>query len=268
MTKSLRPKKSLGQHWLKDEDSLLKICQIAKLTKNDVILEVGPGEGDLTKNLIDQSKKVIAVELDNNLTIRLIKKFKNLNNLQVLNENILDFDFSTLPMNYKIVANIPYYLTSNFIRKISETKHPPSTATLLVQKEVAQRITAKPGNMSLLSVTCQYYWDTKLGDLIPASKFSPVPKVDSQIVHLTRQVNRKIDNKYEKELFKIVRAGFSAKRKKLINSLSSNLKINKDQLSKILVDQSIDPNTRPQNLSLEDWIRVYSPILDVLSKNK
>ncbi|MBC7581790.1 ribosomal RNA small subunit methyltransferase A, partial [Aeromicrobium sp.] len=180
------PKKSLGQHWLNDPASLQAMCDAAELITDDVVLEIGPGLGTLTTLLIDQAKEVVAVEFDDYLAKALPRRITSAS-LTVVNQDILSFDYTSLPPDYKVVANIPYYLTSNLIRVLSETPNQPSVAVLLVQKEVAQRVAAAPGDMSLLSVTAQFYWQTGLGPIVLAELFTPPPKVDSQVLILVRR---------------------------------------------------------------------------------
>jgi 16S rRNA (adenine1518-N6/adenine1519-N6)-dimethyltransferase len=153
----MQAKKSLGQHWLKDEASLTAICDAAELTQTDTVLEIGPGQGSLTSQLVRRAGKVIAVELDEYLASEIPFRVTD-DNLEVVQGDILKFDLTQLPFGYKVVANIPYYLTSNLIRILSESPNPPSVMVLLVQKEVARRIAAKPGQMSLLSVSAQLYY--------------------------------------------------------------------------------------------------------------
>lgn len=249
-------KKSLGQHWLRDEASLQAMCQSGNIKSSDTVLEIGPGLGTLTELLVNQSKNVIAVEFDKDLAISLPKKVKA-DNLEVFNEDILQFDLSKMPKDYKLVANIPYYLTSNLIRRISESSNPPIIAVLLVQKEVARRVVAEPGDMSLLSITAQYYWETSLGLEVPAELFDPAPKVDSQIVILKRRSEKLYDDVEPKELFRIVKAGFSQRRKTLLNSLSAGMQIDKNIATQVLAEAGIEPSRRPQTLSLDDWRNLY-----------
>lgn len=249
-------KKSLGQHWLRDEASLQAMCQAADINSNDEVLEIGPGLGTLTELLVKQANKVTAVEFDQNLANSLPSRI-NADNLEVFNEDILQFDLSKMPKNYKLVANIPYYLTSNLIRRISESDNPPIIAVLLIQKEVAERVVASPGDMSLLSVTAQYYWETSLGPEVPAELFDPAPKVDSQIVILKRRSKELYEDVDAKELFRIVKAGFSQRRKTLLNSLSAGLQLDKATTAQLLEDASISPTRRPQTLSLDDWRNIY-----------
>jgi len=248
--------KSLGQHWLRDEPTLQAICRAADLQTTDVVLEIGPGLGTLTNYLVKLSSQVIAVELDEALARKLADRLQ-VSNLEIKHQDILRFDFTQLPSKYKVVANIPYYLTSNLIRILSETPNPPTMAVLLIQKEVAERLSAKPGNMSILAVTAQFYWQVDLGQFVPAELFTPPPKVDSQIVILRRRRQLLFDDVDTKQYFRLVRAGFSQKRKKLINALSGGLAIKKDETETMLAMAEIMPIVRAQTLSLEDWYRLY-----------
>lgn len=252
---AVKTKKELGQHWLHDEFSLQAMCDIADLNKDDFVLEIGPGLGTLTQKLVKQSNSVLAIEFDADLAKDLPKRV-SADNLQIENQDILKFDLTSLPVNYKVIANIPYYLTSNLVRTMSESSNPPLSATLLVQKEVAERIAAGPGEMSLLSVTTQMYFEPSLGPLVPAELFTPPPKIDSQIVHLQRRELPLFGEGSPKKLFRIVKAGFSNRRKTLLNSLSAGLHKTKDHTRDILAEAKIDPQQRPQDLDLDDWIRL------------
>lgn len=249
-------KKSLGQHWLNDQASLQTMCDAADVQSDDVILEIGPGLGSLTELLTARAGQVIAVELDKKLAATLPRKFPA-GNLQVVSQDILQFDFTCLPANYKIVANIPYYLTSHLIRIISETSNPPALAALMVQKEVAERVTAKPGAMSILSVTAQFHWQVSLGQVVPSELFTPPPKVDSQILILKSRPEPLFPNVDAKDFFRLVKAGFAQRRKTLLNSLSSGLHLERDKVQDICQKAAIDPTRRAQTLSLDDWRRIY-----------
>lgn len=250
------PKKSLGQHWLYDPASLEAMCKAVDVNPSDTVLEIGPGLGTLTQLLADRAEKVIAVELDQNLSATLPGKVKA-SNLQVITQDILSFDFTSLPTDYKIVANIPYYLTSNLIRVISETTNQPQAVALLVQKEVAQRVAAQPGDMSILSVTAQFYWEVNLGRVVEAALFTPPPKVDSQILILTRRQKPLFADVEPKDFFRLVKAGFAQRRKTLLNSLSAGLHIDKTTIIQVAQSVDIDPMRRAQTLSLEEWHNLY-----------
>jgi 16S rRNA (adenine1518-N6/adenine1519-N6)-dimethyltransferase len=173
--------KSLGQHWLEDAASLDAMLAAADVGAGDTVLEVGPGPGTLTKRLVEKADQVIAVEFDASLARGLPTRVPA-SNLTVVNQDILRFDLSRLPSEYKVAANIPYYLTSNLLRVLCESPNHFSKAALLIQKEVAERVCAGPGDMSLLSVSVQFYCEARLRQEVPAYLFSPPPKVDSQIL--------------------------------------------------------------------------------------
>ena len=255
------PKKSLGQHWLHDEATLQSICDSAGVQAGDHVLEVGPGLGTLTKCLLGRGAQITAVEFDDTLAANLAKNFWNdwhpNPNLKIVHEDILRFDLTTLPVGYKVVANIPYYLTSNLIRVLCESTNPFSQAAILIQKEVAQRVAAQPGQMSLLSVSAQFYCEVSLGALVPAELFTPPPKVDSQVLVLRYRPEPLFEGVDTKRFFRLVKAGFGQKRKTLVNSLSAGLAIGKDQAREMLGVADIAEKTRAQALSLDDWYALY-----------
>ncbi|HEX7632934.1 MAG TPA: 16S rRNA (adenine(1518)-N(6)/adenine(1519)-N(6))-dimethyltransferase RsmA [Candidatus Saccharimonadales bacterium] len=253
---AVQPKKSLGQHWLNDQESLEAMCDAAHVGADDIVIEIGPGLGTLTKLLVERAKQVIAIEFDEQLASMLPNRIPS-GNLQVVQQDILSVDFTAFPPGYKIVANIPYYLTSNLIRVISETTNPPSMAVLLVQKEVAERVVARPGDMSLLSVTAQFYWETTLDMIVPAELFTPPPKVDSQILVLNRRPELLFPDVDPKDFFRLVKAGFSQRRKTLLNSLSSGLHLDKETVKTVCQSVEVDPGRRAQTLSLDEWYALY-----------
>jgi 16S rRNA (adenine1518-N6/adenine1519-N6)-dimethyltransferase len=251
------PKKSLGQHWLHDEASLQAMCDAAGgVSSSETILEIGPGLGTLTELLVSQARHVVAVEFDKDLAAQLPRRV-SADNLDVVQQDILSFDLTQLEPGYKVIANIPYYLTSNLIRTLSESTNPPSVAVLLVQKEVARRVAAAPGAMSLLTVTAQMYWEVSLGRGIGAALFTPPPKVDSQILILHHRPKPLFPDCDYQALFRIVKAGFSQRRKTLLNSLSAGMQRSREDTLAVLERAEIDPTTRAQNLSLEQWHTLY-----------
>lgn len=256
------PKKSLGQHWLYDADTLEHIVDCANVRAGDYVLEVGPGLGTLTERLLHRGARVTAVEFDHDLAEKLrTRNFGSLPaeaSLTIVESDILQFDLRQMPAGYKVVANIPYYLTSNLIRVLSESGNPFHTAAILIQKEVAQRVCAAPGQMSLLAVSAQYYCDVSLGSVVPARLFTPPPKVDSQVLMLKYHEQPLFAGVDTKLFFRLVRAGFSQKRKTIINSLSAGLAMAKEDTSNLLETAGIDPSIRAQNLSLEQWHQLYS----------
>jgi 16S rRNA (adenine1518-N6/adenine1519-N6)-dimethyltransferase len=246
------PKKSLGQHWLYDEASLQAMVHAAGVQPVDTVLEIGPGLGTLTKLLVEQAAQVVAVEFDDALARDLPSRVPA-NNLRVVHEDILHFDLTQLPPDYKVAANIPYYLTSNLLRVLCESQNSFRQAALLIQKEVAARVCAQPGSMSLLSVSVQFYCEASLGGLVPAELFTPPPKVDSQILKLVRRPQPLFPDVDTKLFFRVVKAGFSQRRKTILNSLSAGLHLSREQTTQLLQQAHILPTTRAQNLSLSDW---------------
>lgn len=250
------PKKSLGQHWLYDKAALDAVAAAADIGAEDTVLEIGPGLGTLTAVLAGKARKVVAVELDDELAAQLANRVKA-DNLEVLRADILKFDLTSLPTGYKVVANIPYYLTSHLLRALSESANPPSVMALLVQKEVARRINAAPGQMSLLAVSVQLYYKPELGPEVPARLFTPPPKVDSQIITLRRRPSPLFTGLDTQAFFRVVKAGFSERRKKLRSSLSGGLNISKADADELLDKSGISGDLRAQELNLEDWYKIY-----------
>ncbi len=255
------PDKSLGQHWLTDRIILSEIAEPANLTTDDVVLEIGPGLGTLTEVLSDSAKLVVAVEFDPELAKDLANK--NIKNVEDLNADFLHFDLSIMPKKYKVVANIPYYITAKIVQKLLSDDNKPEVAALLVQKEVAERLAAKPGEMSILSVSAQVFAEVELGVIVPPEFFTPPPKVDSQVVILKPR-NRPLFEKWnEKSFFRMVKAGFSNRRKKLRSSLAGGLGISKTEAENLLIKSGIDSNLRAQDLSLNDWQKLTVNFLDL-----
>ncbi len=258
-----RTKKSLGQHWLRDEASLEAMLEAAQVGAGDTVLEIGPGPGTLTAMLVGRAEQVIAVEFDADLAHELPKRIPA-SNLQIVQQDILKFDLSSLPPGYKVAANIPYYLTSNLLRVLCESSNPFSVAALLMQKEVAERVCSKPGDMSLLSVSVQFYCEASLGKVVPARLFTPPPKVDSQILKLVYRQEPLFPDVDTRRFFRIVKAGFSQRRKTILNSLSAGLQLSREETLDMLEAADIAPTARAQNLTLDDW---YALEQAVASKN-
>ncbi len=256
------PNKSLGQHWLNDITSLEAMLTAAEVAETDSILEIGPGPGALTELLVQSAAHVTAVEFDPALARDLPRRV-SADNLHVVHHDILTFDLTTLTPDYKVAANIPYYLTSKLVRVLSESTNRPKICILLVQKEVARRLAANPGDLSILGVTAQFYWEISLGPIVPAKLFTPPPKVDSQIVIMhrrdepARDLGADSDTFDVRGFFRVVKAGFGARRKTLLNSLSGGLHLSKDDTKALLDRAGIEPGLRAQNLSLAEWYRLY-----------
>lgn len=249
------PKKSLGQHWLKDRVILASIADEVAITPEDTVLEIGPGLGTLTSELIKRAKKVIAVEIDDDLARKLPGQFPG-TSLEVVNQDILTYDLRQLPENYVVVANVPYYITSKIVQYLTTAQNKPRSLALLVQKEVAERLAATEGDMSILAVSAQVYAKVRLGELVPAEYFTPPPKVDSQVVVLEMLPEPLVSPEDERLFFRIVKVGFSAKRKKLRSSISSGLHMSKIDTEALLAEAGISADDRAEALSMDDWVRL------------
>jgi 16S rRNA (adenine1518-N6/adenine1519-N6)-dimethyltransferase len=257
---NLHARKGLGQNFLVDGNILKKITSAAELTSSDTVIEVGPGLGVLTRELMEKAGRVIAVELDSYLAEILSKEFTNPTTVTVVNNDILKTNPVSLlgcQSNYKVVANLPYYITSAVIRHFLEASIKPSLMVLMVQREVAKQITAQPGEMSLLSVSVQLYGKPKIISKVPARCFYPAPEVDSAILRIDVYPEPKIAPEDINGFFIIVRAGFSANRKQLINSLANGLKIHKSEVIPVLQQAGIDPMRRAETLTIEEWGILY-----------
>ncbi|HUD10136.1 MAG TPA: 16S rRNA (adenine(1518)-N(6)/adenine(1519)-N(6))-dimethyltransferase RsmA [Candidatus Saccharimonadales bacterium] len=257
---SVIPKKSLGQHWLHDTSVLEAMCQAANVQSGEYVLEIGPGLGTLTDILLSCGAEVLALEYDPGLITKLHTKYDDRPSSEIFIQegDIRTYDFSYLPEHYKIVANIPYYLTAYLLRLLTETPYKPDVTALLVQKEVAERVAARPGALSFIAVAVQFYYEVSLGEVVPAELFTPPPKVDSQILILKSRATPLFQEVDTKQFFQLVKAGFSQRRKTLLNSLSAGLHISRDQTIKILQSADIAPTQRAQTLSLVQWHQLYA----------
>jgi len=288
----MKPKKSLGQNFLKDTTVLEKIIKAADLKADDFVIEVGPGQGTLTKELIKHAGKIVAIEIDKSLAEQLKIKYKTNKKIEILYGDILKINLPELIIrhseirqsgvknllnnttsssgrkilrpadrrpqddgtDYKVVANIPYYITSPIIQLFLETEFPPKEMILMVQKEVAERICSKPGNMSILAVSVQYYAKPELLFYVPRTAFWPAPEVDSAVIKIeVISKNKEVSSEERKRFFRVVKAGFCAKRKVLSNNLSSSFHISKQEAEIKIKKAGIDPSSRAQELSIDDW---------------
>lgn len=249
------PKKSLGQHWLTDRFILSGIADAADIRSHDTVLEIGPGLGTLTSELLRRAQRVVAVELDNDLAAKLPGQFPG-KDLTVVHQDILEYDLASLPKDYVVVANVPYYITSKIIQYLLTSANRPRIIVLLVQKEVAERVAAHPGNMSILAVSAQLYAEVELDQVVPAEFFTPPPKVDSQVVILRTLPEPLVSVAQQRTFFRVVKAGFSAKRKKLRSSLAGGLGISKERAASLLEQAGISPDARAEALSMQQWQRL------------
>ncbi len=247
------------------------VTTAAELTPSDVVMEIGPGLGILTRELARQAGWVVAIELDNKLATILTQTLAFLNNVTILNENILGSDPVALmreqkigcpspintPPNFKVVANIPYYITSPVLRHFLEASIKPEVMVVMVQKEVAEAIVAGPGRMSVLSVSVQFYGEPKIIGYVPAECFYPVPKVDSAILRVEPYSQPAVAATGEKGFFELVRAGFSSSRKQIVNSLVQGLGLPKADVLSLLEKGGIVPQRRAETLTIDEWARLW-----------
>ena len=254
----LRPKKSLGQNWLVDEAALARIAATAELTRQDTVLEIGPGLGSLTRHLAEGAGRVVAVELDSALIPPLGRVIADYAHVSIVHGDILSLDPAALVETapYKVVANLPYYITSSVIRHLLEAAVRPSLIVLTVQQEVAQRMTAAPGQMSLLAVSVQFYGRPSIVAHIKAGAFYPVPKVDSAIVRIVPYSHPAVEVADRKQFFAVVKAGFTQKRKQLHNALAAGLARPQLEIAAALERAGLDGRRRAQTLSLQEWASV------------
>lgn len=254
-----RPLKRLGQNFLIDKIVLKKIIQAADLKKSDIVLETGPGIGTLTQELAKKAKKVVAIEKDKKMVQILKETLRGIKNARVIEGDVLKMKFPNYQLpttNYKLIANLPYYIVSPVIRKFLESLGTrPSKMVLMVQKEVAQRICAKPPDMNLSAASVQFYAKPKILFYVSKNSFWPKPKVDSALIKI---IPRKLSTRPGLVVlfFKIVKAGFSQPRKQLVNNLSKMLKLDKEKVKKWLLENGIKPSQRAETLTVKDWIRL------------
>ena len=253
--RGIRPKKSLGQNFLVDPTHRARIVDAADLTIDDTVLEVGPGPGLLTELIAAAAGRVIAVELDDRLIPLLRERFAAEPGVTIVHGDILKIDPAALVQGepYKVVANLPYYITSVVIRHLLESNPPPELLVLTVQREVAERMVAQPPNMSLLALGVQFYCTGRVVAKVPAGAFYPVPKVDSAVVRLDRRSAEIAKDVGAERFFEVARAGFSQPRKQLRNSLASGLQVASADIENWLALAGVDPKRRAQTLSLAEW---------------
>lgn len=254
-----RAKKSLGQNFLKSDPILNKIVDAAQLSKDDIVLEIGPGLGALTKKLVPLCKKVIAVEKDDSLIEHLTSTFASDTHFSLINGDILEFDPKIIGTPYKLVANIPYNITGAIIEKFLSTPFQPETMVLMVQKEVAERILAKnkktggPGKESILSVAVKVYGDPTYICTVKAGNFVPAPSIDSAVILISGISRKNFINKHHEEVFfQVMKAGFAHKRKTIAGNLKNILE--PEDVTKALEEAGLLPQTRAEDITIMDWL--------------
>ncbi len=277
---NLHPRKSLGQNFLVDEHALSSIVQAAQITSDDVVLEIGPGLGSLTRHLAEAARYVIAVEIDRTLIPPLQSVLAAHSNVSIVEGDILKLDPTELLSvvfhpstarrsaqdagitTYKVVANIPYYITSAIIRRLLEATIKPQSIVLTIQLEVAQRLIAQPNDMNLLAVSVQFYGMPRFVQRIPAGAFYPVPDVDSAVVRIDVPDRPRVNVKDADAFFKVAKAGFGQKRKQLHNSLAAGLPITHGQIVQALDEVGIDLKRRAETLTLEEWAKLSNQLIN------
>lgn len=254
----LIPKKGLGQNFLIDETALGRIADAAEISPDSAVLEIGPGLGSLTRHLASQARKLVAVELDERFLPVLNEVLAPWDNVQVVHGDILAQRPDKLmgESGYLVVANIPYYITSAVIRHLLEAEHKPQRIVLTIQEEVARRVCAEPGSLSLLALSVQVYGQPKLAARIPAGAFYPPPKVNSAALRIDLYDEPRIPAPLLDSFFRLAKAGFSQKRKTLRNSLSGGMHWPTEHTEALLTQAGIDPQRRAQTLTLDEWGRL------------
>ena len=259
----MRPNKAFGQNFLVDRAILQRIIEAAEIEPNDQVLEVGAGTGVLTRELAKHARRVVAVELERDMLALLAKTTGEFRNVELLERNLLYLDpqevFEQEP--YKLVANLPYYITAPTFRHFLESGNAPRLLVVMVQYEVAQRIVAGPGDLSLLGVSIQFYGQPKIIAHVPARAFYPAPKVDSAILRVDVRKQVPLTPEQRDSFFRLVQAGFAERRKQLHNSLTHHLHQKNEEVRASLTAANIDPSRRAETLSIEDWLRLWHALI-------
>lgn len=261
----IKPSRQLGQNFLADPVYLKKVVDAGEISKRDTVIEIGAGLGNLTRSLAQRAGEVIAFEIDPKFTSLLTSVADDCQNIRIFQADILKINLAEFidSTNFMVVANIPYYITSKLIRHLLSLKERPKRLILTIQLEVAQRICAKDGKLSMLALSVQVYGAPRIISRIPAGAFFPTPKVDSAILRIDIFSKPRIKENQLNTFFKIANAGFSQRRKTLRNSLASGLEIDRLKIEKVLRNSGIDPHRRAETLSIEEWeilTRHYSDI--------
>jgi 16S rRNA (adenine1518-N6/adenine1519-N6)-dimethyltransferase len=266
------PKKSLGQHFLKDSSIGARIVEAARIEPGETVLEVGPGRGAITGMLADKADSLVLIELDTALAMMLSERYESSDVVRVIEADARDLDLNeggdipeVVGRPYKVVANLPYYAAANIIRRFLEADNPPTQIVVMIQREVAQEMAAPEGKMGLLSIATRFYADAEVLFDVPGAAFIPPPKVTSSIIRLVRRPDKPLDLDDEAEFFRFVKSGFKAPRKQLHNSLSRGLIIDVGEAMEIIERAELDSMRRPRTLTIAEWGRLYEAHLAVSS---
>lgn len=264
--KGFTPNKRLSQNFLVVQGPVLQLLRAADLQKEDLVLEIGPGLGVLTKELAKHAKRVLAIEKDRGLARSLKEDFARLSNVEIIEGDILRLKVGhlevKLPSGYKVVANLPFSITGPVLRKFLGEPPRPRLLALLIQKEVAHRICAQPPDMSILALSVQFYAKPSIHSYVKSGAFWPRPKVDSAIIRIIPKTLSSEEEALASSFFAVVKAGFSQPRKQLQNNLSTKLGFSKDKIATLLDSVGIDPARRAETLSLEDWLTIAKTHLE------
>ncbi|GAC1697508.1 MAG: 16S rRNA (adenine(1518)-N(6)/adenine(1519)-N(6)) -dimethyltransferase RsmA [Ktedonobacteraceae bacterium] len=256
---NMRPNKAFGQNFLIDRTILTNIVAAAEIDANDAILEVGAGTGVLTRELAQHARRVVAVELERDMLALLAKTTSFYSNVELIARNLLFLDpveiFGQAP--YKLVANLPYYITAPTFRHFLESANPPRTLVVMVQQEVAQRIVAQPGDLSLLAISIQFYGQPRIMAHVSASSFYPAPKVDSAILRVDIHRDAPLSSVERESFFRLVQVGFSERRKQLHNSLTHGLHYKNEIIRAWLAEAGIEASRRAETLSIAEWLHLW-----------
>ncbi|MBO0780065.1 MAG: 16S rRNA (adenine(1518)-N(6)/adenine(1519)-N(6))-dimethyltransferase RsmA [Ktedonobacteraceae bacterium] len=259
LTHNMRPNKGFGQNFLIDRNVLQKIIETARIESSDEVLEVGSGTGVLTRELAQRARRVVAVELERDMLTLLAKTTHAFSNVELIARDLLFLNPSEVfdQRSYKLVANLPYYITAPTFRHFLESTNPPTSMVVMVQWEVAQRIVATPGDLSVLGVSVQFYGQPRIVTRVPASAFYPAPKVDSAILHVDVQSQAPLSAGERDSFFRVVQAGFVARRKQLHNSLTHGLHHKNEVVRDWLAEAGIESSRRAETLSIDEWLRLW-----------
>lgn len=267
----IKANKSLGQNFLINDEVVKNIVNSSEITQEDMVIEIGPGLGTLTKYLIEKAGKVLCIEIDSRMIKILKDRFELYKNFEVINEDVLKVNLNEIIKetkkdgkikNVKIVANLPYYITTPIIMKLLEDKLDIKSITVMIQKEVADRLTATPGqkNTGAITYSVYYYSEAKEVRTVPNTSFIPAPEVESEVIKLTIRKNPAIEVVDEEKLFKLIKIAFMQRRKTLINAVSNSNLVDKEKIKEILKELDIDERVRGENLSIEEFAKIADRI--------
>lgn len=264
--------KSLGQNFLINDEVIEKTVESASITDEDLVIEIGPGLGTLTSKLLEKAKKVIAIELDTRMLKILNERFSLYSNFEIINDDVLKVNLKQIIeeeknnnniKNVKVVANLPYYITTPIIMKLLEDNLDIESITVMVQKEVAKRLAAEPGSKLAGAITysVKYYCDTEEIIEVPNDSFIPAPEVDSEVIKLSLRKEPQVDVQNKEMFFKLIKVSFMQRRKTFLNGVSNSGLVEKEKLKNILEELEINENVRGENLSLEQFAKISDLIL-------